>query len=424
MKIGYLCSDVDVQLLGHEGCSVHIREFTNALVETGHDPFIICNWLGGFEENRPRSRVYQLDPQGANRVVWDHVLVEESILNNLLDRDLGSVLWNALLQTEAVPILEREKPDFLYERYALFGTAGLGLARRFGIPLILELNAPLCDQQLGYDKFPLVELARKLEAYVIRHSDAIVALTPWLADWAVGLGASEEKIQILPDAVSGRLFGTRSDGSRVRQRLELEGREVIGFVGGFHRWHDIAGLIDAFKILYQENPQRRLLLVGAGHTFDKMKKRARTLGLSDVIHFAGRVPHSEVPGYMAAMDVAVVPYKPIEDFFFSPMKLFESMAAGRPIVAANLGQIPDIVRHGETGWLYSAGNQQELVEGLRKLLENKVLAANMGSAARDLVLHNHTWEKVTSQVVEIATRLIDRRSPGRAPLADGIGTGP
>lgn len=414
MKIGYLCSDVDVQLLGYEGCSVHIREFTNALFDNGHDVFIICNWLGDPARIQTKARVYQLKPQGQNKVLWETLAEDPAIINHFLDRDVGSILWNTWLQAEGAAIMEREKPDFIYERYALFGFGGLELARRLGIPLILELNAPLCDQQDGYQRFPLTHTARRLEPRIICQADAVVALTNWLADWAVELGADREKIHVLPDAVSYRLFGGNLDQHAVRHHLELGSMQVVGFVGGFHKWHDVSGLIDAFLQLYRANPERRLLLVGDGQARKTLEQKVRHLGLSEAVRFTGKIPHEEVPQYIAAMNVAVVPYQPIDDFFFSPMKLFEYMAVGCPTVAADLGQISEVIEHGRTGWLYPAGDNAKLAEGIAALLENRELASEMGKTARKHVLSHYTWEEVTRRVVRIAETLIDDQT-NRAP---------
>ena len=120
MKIAYLCSDVDIQLLGHHGCSVHIREFTNALVDAGHDVFIICHWLGEDRDVQTKARVYQLQPSGYNKVLWDSLYDDPMIQNHFLDRDLSSILWNSWVQVDGATILAEEKPDFIYERYGLF----------------------------------------------------------------------------------------------------------------------------------------------------------------------------------------------------------------------------------------------------------------------------------------------------------------
>ncbi len=399
MKIAYICSDVDIQLLGHHGCSVHIREFTNALIETGHDVFIICHWLGEARDIQTKARVYHLQPSGYNKVLWDGLYDDPMIQNHFFDRDLSSILWNSWLQIDGAAILAEEKPDFIYERYALFGSGGLELARRFEVPLILELNAPLCDQQEGYQKFPLIETARNIEPQILCGADALVAMTQWLADWAVGLGVDRDKIRVLPDAVSEEHFGREPSGRAVREKYGLADLPVVGFVGSFHKWHDVAGLIDAFATLVAADKRRRLLLVGDGHDRQKLEKKVASLKLADKVVFTGKVPHEEVPDYLAAMDVTTVPYQPIDDFFFSPMKLFEGMAAGRPTVAADLGQIPDIVRHGETGWLYPAGDNQKLTEGLKTLLEDRDRDSNWhrGPASRAGSPHLETRHHRSSQ---------------------------
>jgi glycosyltransferase involved in cell wall biosynthesis len=408
MKIAYICSDADIQILGHHGCSVHIREFTGALVDAGHDVFIICRWLGDDTDPgiAPRARVYHLKPQGMNQSIWDAINNDPFTEQTFLDRDVGSMLWNTWLQVDGARILEKEKPDFIYERYSLFGFGGKELSLKFDIPLILELNSPLCDQQEGYYKFPFISSAREMEPRIICSADAVVALTDWLSEWALSMGVVRERISVLPDAVSEPIFGDVISGETVRRKHDLLDHEVVGFVGSFHKWHDISGLIDGFCQLYESNPDRRLLLVGDGHDRKKLEAKVADLGLTAAVIFTGKVAHEAVPQYMAAMDVAVVPYQPIEDFFFSPMKLFESMAVGIPTVAADLGQISQVVRNLETGILYPPGDNVMLAQAIDSLLLDKKLAAEIGAAARQYVLQNHTWGQVTSEVVKIAQRLI------------------
>jgi glycosyltransferase involved in cell wall biosynthesis len=395
-------------VLGHQGCSVHIREFTDALVEAGHDVFILCAWLGEALDIQTKARIYHVQPTGHNEALWRGLYEDPEIQNHFLDRDLRSVLWNTWLQTEGAVIFNHEKPDFLYERYALFGVGGLELSRRYNLPLILELNAPLCDQQEGYQRFPLIQTARQLEPHIICNADATVALTDWLADWAIGLGACPENVHVLPDAVSDVRFGGQISNKRVREELGLTDSKVVGFVGSFHKWHDLAGLIEAFSMLSVAEPALRLLLVGDGHDRKKCQKQVHNLGLDETVVFVGNVPHSQVPEYLAAMDVAVVPYRPMNDFFFSPMKLFESMAVGCPTIAADLGQISEVVRHQETGWLYTPGDNRKLAEGIARLLDDSPLAERIGAAAREYVLAHHTWRHVTSEVVRIAGELLKR----------------
>jgi glycosyltransferase involved in cell wall biosynthesis len=417
LKIAYICSDVDVQLYGHEGCSVHVREFTNALVENGHDVFILCAWTGQ-SPVATKARVHQLEPVGQNSAMWEYLKSDPVVQNHQLDRDLGSVLWNTWLQIDGAAIFEKERPDFIYERYALFGSGGIELSRRFEIPIIHELNAPLCDQQRGYHRFTLEHTACRMEAEILANSHSVVALTRWLEDWAADIGVDRSKIHVLPDAVSDSLFKRTVSGNAVRHRLGWKCKSIIGFVGSFHSWHDVSGLIDAFAQLYREDANRRLLLIGNGEKRASLEKKVRKIGIAEAVCFQGRIPHELVPEHLAAMDIAVVPYRPIDNFFFSPMKLFESMAMGTPTVAADLGQISELIEHGVTGWLYPAGDNERLAEGIRKLLDDTDMAAQIGRAAREYVLTNHTWSTVVSKVVAIARELISAHSSSTKDYCD------
>src|SRR6266516_1539090 len=113
MKIAYLCSDSDIPILGHHGCSVHIREFTNALVEAGHDVFILCASTGRGAGIKLKARSYELTPSGLDAIAWKSLETEPLIQGNRLERDLKSVLFNQFLKSEGGSIIHREKPDLL-----------------------------------------------------------------------------------------------------------------------------------------------------------------------------------------------------------------------------------------------------------------------------------------------------------------------
>ena len=405
MKIAYICSDVEVEVFGHEGCSVHIREFTNSLISLGHEVIILCAWPGRGYKAEAKAKVYHPTPRDFAAAACQQIDREPAVRNANLQRDLKSVFHNLWLENEGAQILEKERPDFIYERYALFGWAGVSLARRFAIPHITELNAPLCDQQEGYDQFVLARTARALEAQILSGSDAVIALSPWLKQWTVSLGADEARVHLIPDAVSERVFSAVASGDTVRRKYGLNGKPTIGFVGSFQHWHDVPGLLRAFQRLHRKDKDLRLLLVGYGERTDACRQLARDLKVSDAVIFTGSVAHKKVPQYVAAMDVAVVPYPKMRQFFFSPLKLFEYMAVGKPAVAASLGQIAEVIEHGKDGLLYTPGDVSSLAAEIAKVLYEPELAAEMGAAARAKVLARHTWRNVAEQVIEIARNL-------------------
>jgi glycosyltransferase involved in cell wall biosynthesis len=413
MRVAYICSDVDVQVFGHEGCSVHVREFTNALVEGGHETVIMCAWAGNGSREGAKAEAVPILPHGLAATAWRELERESLIADHHLERDLRSLLGNHWLLEQAAGVFDRSPPDFIYERYSLFGWAGVELARRYGVPLILELNAPLCRQQAGYEKFPLFRTAEVLEGEILRSADAVIALSDWLRDWSLSLGVESPRIHVIPDGVSEGLFGGELSGDVVRRRHKLEGKRVVGFVGSFHHWHDVKGLLEAFAGLHRTDPDLRLLLVGNGEQRPALEKSARDKGVAEAVVFTRNVPHHEVPLHIAAMDVTVVPYRPMDEFFFSPLKLFEYMAVGRPTVAAAIGQIQEVVEHGRTGLLYPPGDEARLADGIATLLRDPEEASRMGLAARRRVLQEYTWGAVTRKVTAIAAQLIAERKAGR-----------
>jgi glycosyltransferase involved in cell wall biosynthesis len=422
MKIGYICSDIDIPLFGDEGCSIHVRDFTDALVAIGHDSFIISASLG---ENPPiptRAKVYQVQPSGLDATAWGLVEEEPLIQDNHLERDLRSVIYNAWLSREGASIMETERPDFLCERYSLFGWGGIELAQRYGVPLILEVNDPLCREQAGYEKFTLTTTAERMEKEIICRADGIVAVSEWVKDWAISLGADKHNVHVIPNGVKGDLFVAQVSGQKVREQYGLTGKRVVGFLGSFQPWHDVRGLLKAFAGLYGKDPDLRLFLVGNGDGRSSLQQTISSLGLSSAVIFTGNVAHDNIPEYLDAMDVAVAPYDWSDDFYGSPLKLLEYMAAGRPTVAAAIGQIEKVIEHGQTGWLYESGNQEKLTEGLAALLYNRELAAAIGQAARQKILSDFTWQAIARRVVGIGNELLGsfaQKAKVRAAKATG-----
>jgi glycosyltransferase involved in cell wall biosynthesis len=290
-----------------------------------------------------------------------------------------------------------ERPDAVYERFALFGWAGLTLARRYGVPHLLEVNAPLCDEQDGYERFTLTETASHVQAEVVAGTDAVLAVSPWLRDWALGLGAARGRVHVVPNAVDGDLFAALRPGATDTR--------TVGYLGSFQTWHHLNGLLAAFATLAREDPGLRLLLVGDGPVRDATVRRTAELGVAGQVTFTGHVSHEQALEHLAAIDIAVVPYAESRDFYFSPLKLFECMAAGCATVAARVGQVEEVVEHGRTGWLYPPGDDGALADALRELLADPARARAIGAEGRREILASRTWAAVAQQVERLTHEL-------------------
>ncbi|MFO1512644.1 MAG: glycosyltransferase family 4 protein [Verrucomicrobiota bacterium] len=249
------------------------------------------------------------------------------------------------------------------------------------------------------------------------HADAVVVVSEELAKHVRALGVKANRIQVMPNGVNPELFhpnGTNhcsSLSSALVKRKEV-GRAnaaaspTLGFVGGLRPWHGVEVLPDLLARLQKRHPGTRLIIAGDGHLRADLERGFRRHGVAKQVTFTGALLHEEVPAVIRSFDVALAPYRHSHDFLFSPLKLYEYMACGVPVVAARLGQIAESVTHGKTGWLYQPGNVNALVAGCERLLADAALRHQLGSAAAELIENKFTWDHNAARVVALAKRLI------------------
>ena len=399
MRIAYICSDVGIPVFGTKGASVHLRSVVEGLQALGHDVRVYSPAVD-YPDGAPRNQTFQSIRFEGSAAAVTHSLNHDVREPDHLASEYGRVLYNEYLQRTLEPVLEAERPDFIYERYSLFGYAGLELAERLGVPLLLEVNAPLVEEQQKYRILVLKETAETVEQRLFQRADAIFVVSQALADYATALGAAPERVNVLPNAVSPDRFDPLISGDAVRARYGLDGKKVVGFVGSLKLWHDIDTLVDAATQLYKQDESVRLLVVGDGPRLTDLQAMN-----APYIVTTGAVEHDEVPSYLAACDVVAVPYSQHEDQYFSPLKLFEAMAMAKPVVGARIGQVQEVVRDGVSGRLYVPDDATDLAGKLREVLDLPDRGAAMGDAGRQQVLDNHTWVENARRIETVASRL-------------------
>jgi len=186
---------------------------------------------------------------------------------------------------------------------------------------------------------------------------------------------------------------------------------VVGFVGRIRPWHGLNVLLEAFAVARAEDPGMRLCVVGDdGGTGRELQEQGRRLGLDDAVEFTGAIPPEEVPAALGAMDAVAAPYPPLEEFYFSPLKIFEYMAAGKPIVASACGQITDLLDHERTGLLVPPGDVAALAEALLRLRRDPTLAENLGRNARAEAEVRHSWQDRIRTVDELFNSVLAQRA--------------
>ena len=320
-------------------------------------------------------------------------LVPPTRLYNIL-REVPYFAHGLRFRDAARRVLARRPADLLYQRFDPSSHAGVALARRFRVPLVLEYNGSEVWIADHWDRpFRWRRLFVDTEEANLRHADLIVVVSDALRDGLLARGIAPERVVVRPNGVDPDRFHPDVDGSAVRRRHGLDGRTVVGFVGTFGMWHGAPALARAARRILAERPDLRLLFVGDGR--DRAACEAILEGHRDAAVFTGLVPQAEGPAHLAAMDILVAPHVPNADgtrFFGSPTKLFEYMAMGRAIVASRLEQIGEVLEDGRTAVLVPPADEAALARAIVELADDPRRRAALGAAARRRALERHTWQ--------------------------------
>ena len=184
---------------------------------------------------------------------------------------------------------------------------------------------------------------------------------------------------------------------------------AITFIGSFKPWHGMRFLLDVFEGLAVTHPSAWLVAVGDGPERASVGARVAGSDFRERVALPGRIPHAEIPSWVAAADIMVAPYHDIDHFYFSPLKVLEALAGGKPVVAPRIGQLVDLVEEGKTGLLYPPGDIAACRAAICTLIEDPARRHAMGAAAR-AVAAGQSWQNNVRRVIAIATEAPSSRA--------------
>lgn len=378
MRVAYVSADPGVPVFGSKGCSVHVQEVIRALLRKGAEVELHTVRTGGeAPEGLADVPVFQLpfDRRGEAAVIEQRAQAVNGELLASLEQQPGY--------------------DLVYERYSLWSTAAMEFARTRGLPGVLEVNAPLVDEQAAHRVLVDREGAERAATRVFGAASSVIAVSRDVAGYVERKGGAGARIHVLPNGVDPRRF--HPDDSEHSDRPF-----TVGFVGTLKPWHDLTTLARAFSILLRTHPEARLLVVGDGPERERLEERVASLGAAHAVTLTGAVAPADVPGWIRRMDVGTATYARDAASYFSPLKILEYMASALPVLGSDTGQIPELVEDGHSGLLYGAEDADALAAAMATLADDPALRRKMGAAAREAVEQRHSWDTVVATTLRLA----------------------
>ena len=369
-----------------DGQYVHIEEMIEALRGLGHEVIVVA----------PAAAENAKFGDDAGTVAWLKRHMPRFIY------ELMELAYSAMAYRRLALAIREHQPDCLYERYNLFQPAGVWIKRRYHLPLLLEVNAPIFNERARYDGISLKKLARWSERYTWRNADLVLPVTRVLGDMVQQEGVPPERVVVIPNGINTQRFGASQDTAAAKRALRLDGCLVLGFTGFVRDWH---GMDKVIEFIAQDGAQAHchLLVVGDGPARLALEQQAKRLGVADRVTFTGVVQRDDVARHVAAFDIAL---QPAVVAYASPLKLFEYLALGRAIVAPSQPNIREILTDGENALLFDPQDTSGLVEAIRRLMVDADLRQRLAlNAAETIAKQSLTWVGNAQRVTALAELL-------------------
>ncbi len=367
------------RIQSRDGQGIHLEAMVGALRAAGHEVLVVGP--AGFA---------RAELGGDNRLVAS---LRRWLPDSLAES--AELAYNALAYFRLSKAARAFKPDIIYERYNLFFIAGVVLARRLGVPILVEVNAPLAEERARFGQLRLRRLARATEHFVWRRANRVLPVTAVLAGHVLAAGVPPERIEVIQNGI---------DLDDFPEPIPLSGaalRELtLGFIGFVREWHGLDRVVRAIAA-WRGEPRLRLVVVGEGPARAGLERLAAELGIADRVCFTGVAERAQVPGLIAGFDIAL---QPAAVAYASPLKIFEYMAAGRAIIGPDQPNLREVLVDGQTALLFDPQQPGALWDATLRLATDSALRARLGVAARAAILERDlTWSGNAKRVVALAS---------------------
>lgn len=331
--------------------------------------------------------------------------------NNFL-RNLPEVLnlpYNSRSKKALLKIIDHEQPDFLYQHHADFIYSGSLLKKELGIPFFLQCEAVQQWSKRYWGKHYLRKFLKWAEEIQWENADAIFVVSNNVKKMMIDYGVEAEKVYVHKSSVNTSMFHPGIDSSVIREKYSLNGKFVCGFSGTFAQWHGIEIFAHAIKYVVKKIPNFVALFVGDGILRPRIEQIIKNDNVGEYSIITGLVPFKDMPKYLAACDLLVSPCVNNPDnslFFNSPIKLYEYLAMGKPIIASNVGEQGESINHLYNGILCDPDSPEILAENIIWLFDEPDLRMKLSQQARTDAVEKHQWINNARGVLKVYENLI------------------
>lgn len=382
MRIAVLCTDQGVRVPSPKGASLHLLAISRAFVHLGHEVLLIGVAGHGVPPAEHASHLFPHPGRAEG-------LVRERNKLDLVER----------VAVEAGPVLRSFAPDLVYERLALFGTAGVRLTKQLGVPHVVEVNALLAREEARWRTLELTDLAVARETAVLRSAHHVIGVSDEVADQVRAI-RGPHGVTTVPNGFDEAAFAAPSDSLATRAALGLGPQHRVAvFAGTLKAWHGVEHAIRALALLPDDV---MLVVVGDGPELASLTRLTAGLGLGPRVRFTGQLAHRDVVTVLRASDVGLAPYPPLPEFAFSPLKVFEYLAAGLPFVASAVGQLREVSEEFGTGELVPPGDEASLAAAVLGSFSDPE-TGRRARRAQLLALRRCGWTARAQQILDAAS---------------------
>ncbi len=351
------------------------------------------------------------DPELADGLAFHRTPVSSPLLARLPAFGQYDVVRGLTRRVDA--LVRAQRPDILHAHSpALNGLAALAVGKRHGVPVVYECRAFWEDAAVDHgttrEGSLRYRLTRAIETKVFREAAAVTCICEGLRADIAARGVPESRITVIPNAVDIEAFGVAAPRDEALAReLGIADAPVLGFLGSFYAYEGLDLAIEAMPRIRRELPNAKLLLVGGGFQEANLKAQARAAGLQGQVIFTGRVPHTDIQRYYDLVDILVYPRhsKRITELV-TPLKPLEAMAQRRLVVASDVGGHRELIRDGETGRLFRAGDVDALARTVVELFSAPAEWQRYREAGRAFVEAERSWQASVARYAPVYERLV------------------